>query len=38
MEGQRSLDCVRCFHDRAIREWHGKLGEFSKSLGGRVDT
>ena len=22
------------FHDREIREWRGRLGEFSKSLGG----
>ena len=38
MGGQGSLDHIRCFHDRAIREWRGRLGEFSKSLEGRVDT
>ena len=37
MGGQGSLDCVCRFHDRAIREWHGRLGEFSKSLEGGVD-
>ena len=38
MGGQGSSDHVHCFRNRAIREWHGRLGEFSKSLGGRVDT
>ena len=37
MEGQGSLDHVRCFCDRAIKEWHGRPGEFFKSLGGGVD-
>ena len=37
MGGWGSLDRVRCFHNRMIKEWHGRPGEFSKSLGGRVD-
>ena len=37
MEGQGSSDHVHHFRDRVIREWHGRPGEFSKSLGGRVD-
>ena len=32
-----SSDHVHCFHDRVIREWHGRPGEFSRSLGGEVD-
>ena len=27
---------VHCFCDRVIREWRERLGEFSKSSGGRV--
>ena len=34
---QGSSDHVCCFRDRTIRGWHGRPGEFSKSLGGRVD-
>ena len=37
MGGQESSDCVCRFHDRAIREWCGRLGECSKSLKGGVD-
>ena len=32
-----SLDHVCHFCDRAIGEWHGRPGEFSRSLGGGVD-
>ena len=34
--GQGSLGCVCRFHNRAIREWHGRQDGFSKSLGGGV--
>ena len=33
---QGSSDHVHHFHDREIRGWHGRPGEFSKSLEGRV--
>ena len=36
MEKQGSSDCIHCFCNREIRGWCGRLGEFSKSLGGGV--
>ena len=38
MGEQESLGHVCHFYNRVIREWHGRPGEFSKSLGGRVGT
>ena len=37
MGEQKSLGCVRHFHDRTIKEWCGRQDGFSKSLGGGVD-